>query len=505
MDNLVQLAQEAAELCKKYGLSQDELEHSAAEIQDYHIRVAVLGGFNTGKSALINALLGIRLVGVSLSEETLFPTEIFYGSPEAAVFRNGRFYRSDPSILREQNETLSNVQMARASLSLPFLKQIPDLSLLDTPGIGTFGATHSSCFPELVRQAGAYLLVFGADAPVITETMMAFLSTLPLADRPVLCVLTKCDQFNPRQIDKIAAFLEKDLSSQLGLPNPVLCRVHGSASSQFGKIQKFLQNLQVQADAIKEERIKNRLLVGTAPLIRYLDERIQNHRLLEPELAQKASSLDRRLEQLRTTVQQLNDGTHHLIEEAGAHAAVHSRNTLLPLASPLAEMLTTGQDPLPFADSALLSIFRAEARSRIFPILESYEKAMFRLSSLYQLHLPPAVAGQAEESMNASFGGTEEIFSSHPMTPDALLSAMQIFVESQITHRGLHAFEILREALNQPVYDQLQSLQKALEDTRLQQSAQAMEHRATLDQLQCDLKRLQELTGCAKEGCTYAF
>ena len=121
LDNLVQLAQEAAELCKKYGLSQDELEHSAAEIQDYHIRVAVLGGFNTGKSALINALLGIRLVGVSLSEETLFPTEIFYGSPEAAVFRNGRFYRSDPSILREQNETLSNVQMARASLSLPLL------------------------------------------------------------------------------------------------------------------------------------------------------------------------------------------------------------------------------------------------------------------------------------------------------------------------------------------------------------------------------------------------
>ena len=84
------------------------------------------------------------------------------------------------------------------------------LDLLDTPGIGTYPAAHNAGLPALVRQAGAYILVFGADAPVITESMAAFLATLPLTEKPLLCVLTKADQFSPGQLDAITEYLEKN-------------------------------------------------------------------------------------------------------------------------------------------------------------------------------------------------------------------------------------------------------------------------------------------------------
>ena len=49
------------------------------------------------------------------------------------------------------------------------------------------------------------------------------------------------------------------------------------------------------------------LAAGITPLIRYLEERLQNSRLLEPELARKADLLDDRLARLRSVVDDMNE------------------------------------------------------------------------------------------------------------------------------------------------------------------------------------------------------
>ena len=76
MEELTQSLTQAADLCRKYGLSAQELERGAGLAEEYRVRVAVLGAFNTGKSALINGLLNTRLVRVSADEETRLPVEI---------------------------------------------------------------------------------------------------------------------------------------------------------------------------------------------------------------------------------------------------------------------------------------------------------------------------------------------------------------------------------------------------------------------------------------------
>ena len=151
MEEFVRHLEEAAELCRKYGLPSEELDHDVARVQNYRVSVAVLGAFNTGKSALVNALLGTCLVQVSLSEETVVPVEIFYGTQGVSVLRDGFFCRSDPAVLRTGGHALEGAQMARASLSLSSLAGLPDLCLLDTPGIGTPQAARSAHMLERVR------------------------------------------------------------------------------------------------------------------------------------------------------------------------------------------------------------------------------------------------------------------------------------------------------------------------------------------------------------------
>lgn len=96
MERMSGFLDETAALCRKYGLPDTQLVRGAGELRGYHVRAAVLGGFNTGKSALVNALAGAYLSRVSLCGETRVPAEIFYGTQGVQVVRNGAAVRSDP-------------------------------------------------------------------------------------------------------------------------------------------------------------------------------------------------------------------------------------------------------------------------------------------------------------------------------------------------------------------------------------------------------------------------
>lgn len=489
MEELISRLTQAADLCRKYGLSADDLERDARAVENYHVRVAVLGAFNTGKSALLNAVLGSPLVQVSLEAETALPVEVFYGTGGVTLLRAGRSSRSDPAVLRAGGAALADAELAQAALPLPALADRPGLSLLDTPGIGTRGAGRTSRLSALIRQAGAYLLVFGADAPVITESMAAVLATLPLDQKPLLCVLTKCDQFSDAQQQAIAAYLEESLTQQLGL-QARLCRVCATAQPRLDGIPAFLDALQVRAGALQAAEARRCLQAGVTPLIGYLEERIQSSRMLESELARKADLLDQRLERLHAVVEEMQDRAAKLMTQRTAEAVRRCRDTLSPLAQPLADLLAAGQDPAPFADGALLSVLRAEARSQLLPVLESYDRALRRVADLYSLTLP-GEAPACEELVEAAFGGTSGLFAG--ASPQTLLDALQGLAEDCLTRGGQDAFARMQESLCQPLYDQLASLRKALEDTRRQQDAQAEARAQSLEELQADLTRLRQM------------
>lgn len=492
MDGLLQNMEAAARLCRKYGLSDEALTRGADAVRRFRVCVAVLGAFNTGKSALVNALAGAQLMDVSLCRETRVPVELFYGTQGVEVLRGGRVCRADPSALRGVGEALAGAQLARAGLPLPALEDTPGVSLLDTPGIGAHGADVQTA--ELAREAGAYILVFGADAPVITESMAAFLSTLPLKERPVLCVLTKCDLFSEAALGRMEEYLRESARRQLGLAGAQICRVYRAQGAP--PAAQFVRAQAQRADALRGEQARRLLADGAAPLARYLAARVQNSRLLAPELARKAEVMDARLAKLHDTVRTLDERGAALVREGAEEGAAHSRDTLSPLTGPLADMIAAGQDPALYADGAVLCVVRAEARSRVFPVLEMYEKGMRRLASLYGLTLPETPPDLAQTAVDGAFGGTAALFAAAGAAgPQALADALCALVGRCLSEGGQAAFRALSETLSGPLYGQFDSQQKALEDTRREQSAEDEAHRHTLEELQADLEALAALTG----------
>lgn len=74
----------AREIARKYDLPAVQvIDETTAEIPGFRITAPLVGGFSTGKSSLINAVIGEKLLSTKITPETSVPTEITFGKDTA--------------------------------------------------------------------------------------------------------------------------------------------------------------------------------------------------------------------------------------------------------------------------------------------------------------------------------------------------------------------------------------------------------------------------------------
>ena len=129
---------------------QNALDRSIEQLDELFLLV-IVGEFNSGKSAFINALLGSRIV-----EEGVTPT-----TAQINVLQYGQ------SVERNVRDSALHVISAPA----PLLREI---HIVDTPGTNAVIREHERITAEFVPRSDLVLFVTSADRP-FTETERAFL------------------------------------------------------------------------------------------------------------------------------------------------------------------------------------------------------------------------------------------------------------------------------------------------------------------------------------------
>ncbi|MDY2735581.1 dynamin family protein [Intestinibacter sp.] len=66
-------------IMEKYDIDTTFIKQDLNQIPNFRVTTPIIGGFSTGKSSMINAILGKKLLSVNITPETSIPTEIFYG------------------------------------------------------------------------------------------------------------------------------------------------------------------------------------------------------------------------------------------------------------------------------------------------------------------------------------------------------------------------------------------------------------------------------------------
>ena len=155
--------------------------------------LVVVGEFNAGKSAFINALLGARVL-----EEGVTPT-----TSRVGILRHG------PAVARSTRPDGIEETTAPAEV-------LRELAIVDTPGTNAVLREHEALTRDFLPRADLVLFVSSADRPY-AESERAFLEAIREWGKKVVLVLNKADLLeSPGDVAKVVDFVREQAAKTLG-------------------------------------------------------------------------------------------------------------------------------------------------------------------------------------------------------------------------------------------------------------------------------------------------
>lgn len=214
-----------AELARDLGSEavREEAEDIAARVVQGRIYVACVGQFKRGKSTLLGALVGDRILPTGVAPVTTVPTVVRYGPSKAARvrFQGGSWRAINPEdiaqfVSEEQNpENTKGVAGVEVFCASPLLAT--GISLVDTPGLGSIFAANTKATRTFIPHIDAALVVLGADPPIAGEELM-LVEQLGKQVRDLLVVLNKADKTTDSEREIASSFTQRVLEKSLHRP-----------------------------------------------------------------------------------------------------------------------------------------------------------------------------------------------------------------------------------------------------------------------------------------------
>jgi GTP-binding protein EngB required for normal cell division len=219
-----------ADLIRRFGLT--SLEPTLQVCQalsgaDAPLDVAVLGQFKSGKSSLLNALLGESVFPVGVVPVTAVITRASAGATQEVrvTYLNGSVDQVPLSKLADFVAEAGNPgnrrQVAVVDVFTPALRDWPGLRLVDTPGLGSVLAHNTEATRAWMPHVAVALVAVSAERPLSEEDRRLVAEARTLAPR-VIVLLTKVDLLTDNERAEVLAFLDKGLHESFGASVPVL-------------------------------------------------------------------------------------------------------------------------------------------------------------------------------------------------------------------------------------------------------------------------------------------
>ena len=274
------------------------LDETIAHLDELFLLV-IAGEFNSGKSSVINALLGERVLPEGVTPTTDRITLLRYGA--------------------EPDETPLEEFLLERRFPADVLQR---LTIVDTPGTNAIIRRHEELTRDFIPRADLVLFVTSADRP-FTESERAFLATVQEWGKKIVIVLNKIDLLEEHEQAEVVGFIRESARALLGLTPeifPVSARLAQRArsnsdqvtwqASRFDAVERYiLETLD------EEQRVRLKLLspLGVAQHLadKYLAAVEQRLGTLQEDVA-TLENIERQLDLFRDDLS--DDFRYHLTE-----------------------------------------------------------------------------------------------------------------------------------------------------------------------------------------------
>lgn len=243
----------------------DTLEQATLQLDELFLLV-VVGEFNAGKSALVNALLGNQVLAEGVTPTTVRVTLVKWGE--------------------QIQEHVVDQDLALFTHPLALLREI---NIVDTPGTNAIIRRHERLTDEFVPRSDLVLFVTSADRPM-SESERQFMERIRAWGKKVVIALNKIDILQgPAELNEVCEFVQKHAQQVLGLTPelfPVSARLAQAA----------------RAEPDPERSLQLRMASRLDALADYIQDTLDDATQLRLKLGNPLGVAERLVEQTRSNV-----------------------------------------------------------------------------------------------------------------------------------------------------------------------------------------------------------
>lgn len=232
-----------------------KIEGSEAELRDLRtalndldgaFMLVVVGEYNAGKSTLLNALLGMKVMPDGVTPTTDKVTVITWGENVA--------------------ESVLGDELVQRTAPVEVLREI---SIVDTPGTNAVIRRHQELTERFIPRADLVLFVTSADRP-FTESERQFLELISSWGKKVTVLINKIDILETsEERERVVDFVRENAAETLGVTPPVMtvaarralrARLEGGAASELEESGLPELERHIRANLEVGERFRLKLL-----------------------------------------------------------------------------------------------------------------------------------------------------------------------------------------------------------------------------------------------------
>lgn len=257
--NYIEKFETAKNISQKYSLDTSKSDNYMAEINGFKVTVPIVGGFSTGKSTLLNFMLGQELLSTNITPETAIPAEITYGDESVIFNTNNQEVKKSLNELSSSSLRADTTSLIKINLKNSFLQEIPTVKIVDMPGFDSGYELHNRAINDYLPNSMAYIITVAADEGTLKESIINFINELKLNNMPVYIVITKTDKILPNDVDDVCRHIDNIVRNQLKLNSVKIIKTSAADEENIEELKDIFRELQSKSDEIFRKHFATRL------------------------------------------------------------------------------------------------------------------------------------------------------------------------------------------------------------------------------------------------------
>jgi GTP-binding protein EngB required for normal cell division len=217
-----------AEIIDRHGLTEfrPTITMLLDRTEDTALEIVVFGRVSTGKSSLLNHIIGNNLLPVGVTPITAVPTRIGYGQRALVKVWQEGFGASEhaveelPSYVDERLNPENRKRVGRILVLYPSERLREGIIFVDTPGVGSLATRGAAETLTYLPRCDAGMVLVDAGS-TLTPDDLRIISALTQASTPTTVLVSKADLLSQPDLEQQTAYVKRQLRSELDADLPV--------------------------------------------------------------------------------------------------------------------------------------------------------------------------------------------------------------------------------------------------------------------------------------------